>query len=43
LSLVLYYDVFFPSFCVIKHHAKKTHWESEGVFPHILNVGTRGR
>jgi hypothetical protein len=29
--------------CLIKHHAMKTYWESGGIAPRILDLGTRRR
>jgi len=31
------------SLCLITHHAMKTYWESGGIAPRILNLGTRWR
>jgi len=29
------------SLCLTKHHAMNTYWRSGGIFPRILNLGTR--
>jgi hypothetical protein len=29
--------------CLTKHHAMKTYWESGGIAPRILDLGTRWR
>jgi hypothetical protein len=29
--------------CLTKHHTMKTYWESGGIAPHILDLGTRWR
>jgi hypothetical protein len=30
------------AFFLTEHHATKAHWGSEGIAPHMLDLGTRG-